>query len=63
LAALWLKILLQSDIPEDGNLTISATEELSSHLPFVFFARFVVKYSSNDDSHMKATVSIMSPVE
>ena len=37
------KIHLQSDFPEDGNLTISATEELSSHLPFVCFARFVVK--------------------
>ena len=37
------KILLQSEIPEDGTLTISATEEIPSHLPFVFFARFVVK--------------------
>jgi len=34
---------LQTDFPGDGNLTISATEELSSHLPFVIFARFVVK--------------------
>ena len=38
MCALWLKILLQTDFPGDGNLTISATEELSSHLPFVIFA-------------------------